>query len=250
MASSGGKDKSRKGSSGRSYRSKTGLTIQPKNMRGRKPSSNRWLTRQLNDPFVAEAQKRGFRSRAALKLEQMDDKFGFLFPHAAVVDLGCAPGGWLQIVSQRCRIEKGQGKLVGIDILETDPVPGVTIFQGDITDDAELDRITDAIGGQADIVLSDMAAATTGHRQTDHLRTMALLEIALDFAESILTPGGVFLAKAFRGGADGQFMSSLNSRFDKVRYVKPAASRAESVETYLLATGYRRPESKLDELTE
>ncbi len=243
MASSGNKGGGKKGPSGRSYRSKTGLTIQPKNMRARKPSSNRWLTRQLNDPFVAEAQKRGFRSRAALKLEQMDDKFNFLYPHAAVVDLGCAPGGWLQVVSKRCKLDAGQAKLVGIDILETDPVPGVVIFTGDITDDAELDRITDAIGGKADIVLSDMAAATTGHRQTDHLRTMALLEIALDFAESILTDGGVFLAKAFRGGADGQFMTELNKRFDKVRYVKPAASRAESVETYLLATGYRRPEA-------
>lgn len=240
MTSSGQKGGGKKGPSGRSYRSKTGLTIQPKNMRARKPSSNRWLTRQLNDPFVAEAQKRGFRSRAALKLEQMDDKFNFLSPHAAVVDLGCAPGGWLQVVSKRCRLDAGKAKLVGIDILETDPVPGVTIFKGDITDDAELERITQTIGGKADIVLSDMAAATTGHRQTDHLRTMALLEIALDFAESVLTEGGVFLAKAFRGGADGVFMSSLNQRFEKVRYVKPAASRSESVETYLLATGYHR----------
>ncbi|MGB0756123.1 MAG: RlmE family RNA methyltransferase [Candidatus Puniceispirillaceae bacterium] len=232
----------KKGSSGRSYRAKTGLTIQPKNMRGRKPSSNRWLTRQLNDPFVAEAQKRGYRSRAALKLEQMDDKHKFLRPHAAVVDLGCAPGGWLQVVSRRCKLDAGKAKLVGIDLLATDPVAGAQIFEGDITDETSLDMITSAIGGKADIVLSDMAAATTGHRQTDHLRTMALLEIALDFAEDVLTQGGTFLAKAFRGGADGDFMTSLNQRFEKVRYLKPAASRAESVETYLLATGYRRPE--------
>lgn len=228
-----------KGSSGRSYRSKAGLTRQPKKMRGRKPSSQRWLTRQLNDPFVAETKRRGFRSRAAIKLEQMDDKFSFLFPHAKVVDLGCAPGGWLQIVADRCRLSAGQGGLVGIDLLETDPVPGATLFVGDITDDAMLDGISEAIGGQADIVLSDMAAATTGHRQTDHLRTMALLEIALDFAESILLPNGVFLAKAFRGGADQDFMTMLYQRFTKVRYIKPAASRAESVETYLLATGYK-----------
>ena len=237
-----------KGSSGRSYRSKTGLTIQPKNMRRRKPSSNRWLTRQLNDPFVAEAQKRGYRSRAALKLEQMDDKHKFLRPHAAVVDLGCAPGGWLQVVARRCKLEAGRAKLVGIDILPTDPVPGAHIFEGDITEDASLEMITTAIGGSADIVLSDMAAATTGHRQTDHLRTMALLELALDFAEDVLTDGGTFLAKAFRGGADGEFMTALNQRFEKVRYLKPAASRAESVETYLLATGYKAGESLKDDL--
>ncbi len=230
---------SKKGPSGRSYRSKAGLTRQPKKMRGRKPSSQRWLTRQLNDPFVAEAKRRGYRSRAALKLEQMDDKHHFLRPHMRVVDLGCAPGGWLQLVAKRCRLDEGKARLVGIDLLETDPVPGTDILIGDSTQEGILEQVSARIGGQADAVLSDMAAATTGHRQTDHLRTMGLLEIALDFAEQILSPGGFFLAKSFRGGADGNFMHMLNQRFDKVRYLKPEASRAESVETYLLATGFR-----------
>ena len=241
MAEGSGRDK--KGSSGRSYRSKAGLTRQPKKMRGRKPSSQRWLTRQLNDPFVAEAKKKGFRSRAAIKLEQMDGKHKFLKPHMRVVDLGCAPGGWLQYVARECRLDAGKGCLVGIDLLETDPVSGADIMVGDINEEGVLEEVTTRIGGKADAVLSDMAAATTGHRQTDHLRTMALLELALDFACQILQPGGLFLAKAFRGGADANFMKLLNERFEKVRYLKPDASRAESVETYLLATGFQPPEN-------
>ena len=229
----------RKGPSGRSYRSKAGLTLQPKKMRGRKPSSQRWLTRQLNDPFVAEAQARGLRSRAAIKLEQMDDKYRFLLPHMRVVDLGCAPGGWLQVLRKRCRIDTGKGVLVGIDLLAVDPVPGATLLVGDITDPDILQRVHTTIEGRADAVLSDMAAATTGHRQTDHLRTMGLLEIALDFADRVLAPGGIFLAKAFRGGSDRQFQNLLNQRFEKVRYLKPPASRSESVETYVLGTGFR-----------
>ena len=228
-----------KGSSGRSYRSKAGLTLQPKKMRGRKPSSQRWLTRQLNDPFVAEAQSRGFRSRAAIKLEQMDNKHQFLAPHMRVVDLGCAPGGWLQVVMKRCRIEAGKGALVGIDLLEVDPVPGADLLVGDITDPDILQQVHTAINGQADAVLSDMAAATTGHRQTDHLRTMGLLEIALDFADQVLAPGVFSLPKPFAAAATDSFRSMLNQRFEKVRYLKPPASRSESVETYLLATGFR-----------
>ncbi|MGB1367562.1 MAG: RlmE family RNA methyltransferase, partial [Candidatus Puniceispirillaceae bacterium] len=176
---------------------------------------------------------------AAIKLEQMDEKHKFLTPHMRVVDLGCAPGGWLQVVARQCRLDAGKGSLVGIDLLETDPVPGADIMVGDITEEGVLEEVASRIGGKADAVLSDMAAATTGHRQTDHLRTMALLEIALDFAAEILQPGGLFLAKAFRGGADASFMTLLNQRFDKVRYLKPEASRAESVETYLLATGFK-----------
>ena len=245
MTEGSGRDK--KGPSGRSYRSKAGLTRQPKKMRGRKPSSQRWLTRQLNDPFVAEAKQKGYRSRAAVKLEQMDAKHKLLKPHMRVVDLGCAPGGWLQVVARQCRIDAGKGSLVGIDLLETDPVPGVDIMVGDITEAGVLEEVASRIGGKADAVLSDMAAATTGHRQTDHLRTMGLLEIALDFAEKILQPGGLFLAKAFRGGADAEFMKLLNQRFDKVRYLKPEASRSESVETYLLATGFQpAPEAEED----
>ena len=241
LKSSGGSSGkwSKKGSSGRSYKSKTGLTRKPRKMRGLKPSSQRWLTRQLNDPFVAEAQSRGFRSRAAIKLEQMDDKNQFLKPHMRVVDLGCAPGGWLQVIAKRCRIDAGHGALVGIDLLETDPLAGAEILVGNITEAATLKAVNQAIGGRADAVLSDMAAATTGHRSTDHLRTMALLELALDFATEVLEPGGIFLAKAFRGGADNDIMHLLNEHFDKVRYLKPAASRTESVETYLLAIGFR-----------
>lgn len=229
----------KKGSSGRSYKSKAGLTRQPRKMRGLKPSSQRWLTRQLNDPYVAETQSRGLRSRAAIKLEQMDDKHQFLKPHMRVVDLGCAPGGWLQVVSKRCRLDAGHGALVGIDLLETEPLGGATIILGDITEPDMLTAVHRAIGGRANAILSDMAASTTGHRSTDHLRTIALLELAIDFTTEVLEPGGIFLAKAFRGGADNDIMQLLNKQFEKVRYLKPAASRAESVETYLLATGFR-----------
>ena len=169
----------------------------------------------------------------------MDDKHKFLKPHMRVVDLGCAPGGWLQVIAKRCRIDAGHGILVGIDLLETDPLGGAEILVGNITESDILTAVNQAIGGRADAVLSDMAAATTGHRSTDHLRTMALLELALDFATEVLEPGGIFLAKAFRGGADNDMMNLLNTHFDKVRYLKPAASRTESVETYMLATGFR-----------
>ena len=244
MSGRGNKAKSgTKGSSGRSNRGHAGLTQTPRNMRKRKASSNRWIERQLNDPYVQETHKRGLRSRAAIKLEQIEDRYPFLQPHMRVVDLGCAPGGWLQIVSDRIKLNKGHGALVGIDLLETDPIGGAQILVGDITEPDMLDAVFEAIEGKADAVLSDMAAATTGHRPTDHLRTMALLEIALDFAVQILTPGGTFLAKAFRGGAEKPLMDLLHKHFDKVRHIKPPASRAESVETYLLATGFKAREA-------
>ena len=233
----------KKGPSGRSYKSKAGLTKKPKKMRGRKLSSQRWLTRQLNDPFVSQTHERGLRSRAAIKLEQMDDKHNFLKPHMRVIDLGCAPGGWMQIITKRCRTDAGIGCLVGIDLIETEPLNGAQILQGDINDPAMLEEIKFLLKGKADIVLSDMAATTTGHRPTDHLRTMGLLEVAIDFADGALAEGGVFLAKAFRGGADKSLLGLLRERFEKVKHLKPAASRAESVETYLLATGYQRSES-------
>lgn len=235
-----------KGSSGRSYRGHAGLTQTPRNMRRRKASSNRWIERQLNDPYVQETHKRGLRSRAAIKLEQIEDRYPFLQPHMRVVDLGCAPGGWLQVVSERIKLNKGHGALVGIDLLETDPIGGAQILVGDITEPEMLDSVFTAIDGKADAVLSDMAAATTGHRPTDHLRTMALLEIALDFAVQILTPGGTFLAKAFRGGAEKPLMDLLHKHFDKVRHIKPPASRQESVETYLLATEFKALDAKQD----
>ena len=234
-----GKSGKPKGSSGRSYRGHAGLTQTPRNMRSRKASSNRWIERQLNDPYVQETHRRGLRSRAAIKFEQMDDKFPFLKPHMRVVDLGCAPGGWLQIASERIRLNQGKGALVGIDLLETDPIGGAHIIVGDITEPEMVDAVFKAIDGRADLVMSDMAAATTGHRNTDHLRTMGLLEIALDFAIEVLTPQGTFLAKAFRGGAEKELMDNLHAHFEKVRHIKPPASRAESVETYILATGFK-----------
>ena len=234
-----GKSGKPKGSSGRSYRGHAGLTQTPRNMRSRKASSNRWIERQLNDPYVQETHRRGLRSRAAIKFEQMDDKFPFLKPHMRVVDLGCAPGGWLQIASERIRLNQGKGALVGIDLLETDPIGGAQIIVGDITEPEMVEAVFKAIEGRADLVMSDMAAATTGHRNTDHLRTMGLLEIALDFAIEVLTPQGTFLAKAFRGGAEKELMDNLHAHFEKVRHIKPPASRAESVETYILATGFK-----------
>ena len=238
MAKQNGVSAGRKGPSGRSYRNATGLTRQPKKMRGRKVSSQRWLTRQLNDPFVAEAKLRGFRSRAAIKLEQIDNRYKLLQPGMAVVDLGCAPGGWMQVVSIRTKLGQSPARLVGIDLLETERVVGADIFAGDITDPQIRTAVETAIGGAADGVLSDMAADTTGHRPTDHLRTTALLETALDFALGTLNDDGFFLAKCFRGGAEKTVLEAMQKNFTTVRHVKPAASRAESVESYVLATGF------------
>jgi 23S rRNA (uridine2552-2'-O)-methyltransferase len=239
MADQSGYDKAgKKGPSGRSYRNATGLTRQPKKMRGRKVSSQRWLTRQLNDPFVAEAKSRGFRSRAALKLEQIDDRFQLLKPGMAIVDLGCAPGGWLQVSSIRTRLGTSGARLVGIDLLKTEGVVGADIFTGDMTDPEMLKKIRAAIVGGADGVLSDMAADTTGHRSTDHLRTTALLEVALDFALDTLKKNGFFLAKCFRGGTEKLLLDEMQRNFKTVRHVKPSASRSESVESYVLASGF------------
>ena len=238
MAKQNDSNAGKKGPSGRSYRNATGLTRQPKKKRGRKVSSQRWLTRHLNDPFVAEAKSRGFRSRAALKLEQIDDRYKLLKPGMAVVDLGCAPGGWMQVVSIRTKLGQDPARLVGIDLLETESLVGADIFTGDITDPQTLTVVEKAIGGAADAVLSDMAADTTGHRPTDHLRTTALLETALDFALSILNDDGFLLAKCFRGGAEKTVLDVMQQNFAMVRHVKPPASRSESVESYVLATGF------------
>ena len=231
--------KREKGASGRSYRTGAGLTRVPRKARGRSESSRRWIQRQLNDPFVAQARSRGYRSRSALKLEQMDRKHRLLRPGDVVLDLGCAPGGWLQYASRRIGLAEGKGRLVGIDLLETEPVPGAEILKGDIGDDAAAEEMARLLGGKADVVLSDMAADTTGHRQTDHLRTTALLDAALDTAMRMLNPGGTFLAKCFRGGAEKRILESMRRGFDSVRHVKPAASRQESVEIYVVATGFK-----------
>ena len=229
----------RKGASGRSYRTGAGLTRIPRKAKGRSESSRRWIQRQLNDPFVAEARARGYRSRAALKLEQIDAKHRILRPGAAVLDLGCAPGGWLQYAARRIGLAEGRGRLVGIDLLDTDPVPGADILKGDIADDAMAAELARLLGGKADVVLSDMAADTTGHSATDHLRTTALLELAIDMAGRVLAPGGALLAKCFRGGAEKASLEAMRRDFAGVRHVKPAASRRESVEVYVLATGKR-----------
>jgi 23S rRNA (uridine2552-2'-O)-methyltransferase len=228
-----------KGSSGRSYRSDAGVTRTPRKSRRRSESSRRWIQRQLNDPFVAEAKARGYRSRAGLKIEQIDRKHGIFFPGAAVLDLGCAPGGWLQYAAARIGLDQGKGRLVGIDLLETAPVAGANILEGDINDEAVMHEVIRLMDGRADIVMSDMAADTTGHRATDHLRTTALLELALDTGLRVLNPGGNFLAKCFRGGAEKGALDLLRMNFGTVRHVKPAASRKESVESYVLATGFK-----------
>jgi 23S rRNA (uridine2552-2'-O)-methyltransferase len=195
----------------------------------------------LNDPYVAEAHRLGYRSRAAFKLIQLDDRYHLLKPGGRVVDLGCAPGGWTQIAADRVGAAKGRGAIVGIDLLPTDPVPGATLLVGDFRDPAAADRVREAHGGPADLVLSDMAAPATGHAATDHLRIVALAEAALGFAETVLRPGGVFVAKVFQGGAEGALLAALKRDFATVRHAKPAASRAESAETYVVATGFRGP---------
>ena len=215
------------------------LAVRVRKARRRKPSSTEWLSRQLNDPYVAEAHRLGYRSRAAFKLIQIDDRFHLLRPGMRVVDLGCAPGGWAQIAAARVGAEKGHGAVVGIDLQPTDPVPGTTLMAGDFRDPAAGDRIRGALGGPADLVLSDMAAPATGHAATDHLRIIALAEDAFAFATSVLRPGGAFVAKVFQGGTEGILLAELKRAFTTVRHAKPAASRAESAETYFVATGFR-----------
>jgi 23S rRNA (uridine2552-2'-O)-methyltransferase len=229
----------KKGGSGRSYRGNAGLTNKVQKKRGLSASSRRWIERQINDPFVAEARSRGFRSRAALKLEQINSKYQLFKKGQTVLDLGSAPGGWLQIVSDIVGLDQGKGRLAGIDLLDVEPVAGALILKGDINDDEKLDELIAYIGGKADWVISDMAADTTGHRPTDHIRTTALLEMALDVAMRVLVPGGGFLAKCFQGGTEKTTLTTLRQSFQQVRHVKPDASRTESVEIYVLATGFK-----------
>lgn len=213
-----------------------GARVRVKSAKGRKPSSARWLARQLNDPYVAEAKTQGYRSRAAFKLIELDDKFHFLKRGAHVLDLGAAPGGWSQVAAQRVGRE---GKVVAADILEMEPIPGTEILQVDLSDFASAARLRVALGGPADVVLSDMAASTTGHRATDHLRTLSLFEAALDIAEYVLKPGGTFVGKVFQGGATNELLARVKQQFQNVKHVKPPASRSESAELYLVAMGFR-----------
>lgn len=215
------------------------LTERVRSAKGRKLSSTRWLQRQLNDPYVAEAQARGYRSRAAFKLLELDDRFRFLSPGARVVDLGAAPGGWTQIAVERVITRKGGGKVVGIDLTEIEPVPGATTLVGDFMDDDAPIRLRAALDGPADVVLSDMAAKATGHPSTDHLRIMGLCETALMFAREVLEPGGTFVAKVLQGGTENQLLADMKRDFDQVRHAKPPASRADSAEMYVVAMGFK-----------
>lgn len=207
-----------------------------KTARGRKLSSTQWLQRQLNDPYVSRARAEGYRSRAAYKLTELDDKFGFLKPGGRVVDLGAAPGGWCQVAVART---KGKGRVVGIDYLGMEPVDGAEVLEMDFTEEGAAERLKALIGGQADVVMSDMAAPTTGHRATDHMRIVTLAEEALGFAEEVLAPGGAYLAKVLQGGSEQGLLDRLKRGFAKVSHAKPAASRQDSAEMYVVATGFR-----------
>jgi 23S rRNA (uridine2552-2'-O)-methyltransferase len=210
--------------------------VKVRSARRRKPSSTEWLSRQLNDPYVAEAQRLGYQSRAAFKLIELDDRFRLLLPRRVVVDLGCAPGGWTQVAVERVG---ARGIVVGVDLAETAPIAGAKILRADVHDPATVTAIRAELGGLADVALSDMAPATTGHAATDHLRIVALAEAAFAVASEILRPGGVFVAKVFQGGAEGPLLAQLKRAFSELRHAKPPASRAQSAETYVVAKGFR-----------
>jgi 23S rRNA (uridine2552-2'-O)-methyltransferase len=229
-----------------SHGARRGMAVRVKTAKQRTPSSAAWLARQLNDPYVAEAKRLGYRSRAAFKLIELDERFHLLKRGARIVDLGAAPGGWTQIAAQRVGAEagrgkEGRGKLVAADILPMEPVPGALVLQQDFLDEKAPGEIIAALGGAADLVLSDMAAPATGHAATDHLRIVALAEAAYEFAKEVLAPGGAFVAKVFQGGAEGDLLASLKRDFTTVRHAKPPASRTESAEVYVIAQGFRGP---------
>jgi 23S rRNA (uridine2552-2'-O)-methyltransferase len=230
-----------KNTSGRGQRD---LTIKVKSARGRTLSSTRWLQRQLNDPYVARAKAEGYRGRAAYKIMEVDDKFRFLVPGARVVDLGCAPGGWLQVAVPRInalgeKSGKKVGTLLGIDLQEVESVAGAEIHVLDFMDEGADDQVKEWLGGKADVVMSDMAASSSGHKQTDHLKIMALCETAAYFAFDVLDEGGTFVAKVLAGGAEGELQKLLKQKFTKVANVKPPSSRSDSSEKFVVATGFR-----------
>jgi 23S rRNA (uridine2552-2'-O)-methyltransferase len=213
-----------------------GLSVTVKTAKHRSVASQRWLARQLNDPYVAAAKQQGWRSRAAFKLLELDDRFHLIRPGARVLDLGAAPGGWAQVA-----VRRGAASVLAVDLLPIDPIRGATVMQGDFTDPEMPAKLTAALGGPADLVLSDMAPNTTGHAATDHLRIVALAEMAVDFAITVLAPGGGFVAKVFQGGSERQILDVLKRDFVTVRHAKPPASRKESSELYVVAQGFRRP---------
>ncbi|WP_323781899.1 RlmE family RNA methyltransferase [Thalassovita sp.] len=235
------KKPSTKNTSGRGQRD---LTVKVKTARGRKMSSTLWLQRQLNDPYVKRAKAEGYRGRAAFKILELDDKFRFLVPGARVVDLGCAPGGWCQVAVGRVNaLGEKQGKKVGtvlgIDLQEVEPIAGAETHQLDFMEDDADQQVKDWLGGMADVVMSDMAASASGHKQTDHLRIIALCEAAAYFAFDVLEDGGTFVAKVLAGGAEGELQKLLKQKFTKVVNVKPPASRSDSSEKFVVATGFR-----------
>ncbi|MEP3244944.1 MAG: RlmE family RNA methyltransferase [Sneathiella sp.] len=236
MSGNGGKKKS-----GAKSTEVTGrlLHTKVKSARGRKYSSKLWLERQLNDPYVIEAKTRGLRSRAAFKFMQLDERYKLLKSGDSVVDLGAAPGGWTQIAVDKVGSLKGKGQVLAVDILEMEPIPGAEVMQLDFTTDDADTRVKDALGGPVNAVISDMAAPTTGHRQTDHLRIVYMCELALAFAEDVLAPGGIFVAKVLKGGTENQLLDQLKRSFATVRHAKPDASRPDSREAYVVATGFR-----------
>jgi 23S rRNA (uridine2552-2'-O)-methyltransferase len=217
------------------------LKVRVKTAKKRSLSSTLWLERQLNDPYVARAKREGFRSRAAFKLIEIDDKHRLFKPGGRVVDLGAAPGGWSQVAVKRTGAAEGKGKVVAIDLLDMPPIPGVTFEQIDFLDESAPQRLIEMLDGKADVVLSDMAANATGHRRTDHLKIVALVEAAADFAREVLRPGGAFLAKVIQGGTESELLATLKRDFASVKHVKPQASRSDSAELYVLATGFRAP---------
>lgn len=213
--------------------------VKVKTARRRSVSSTRWLDRQLNDPYVAEAKRQGWRSRAAFKLLQMDEELGLIKPGQKAIDLGAAPGGWTQVLVEKINPEATGGRVVGIDYLEVFDIPGATILCMDFMDDQAPDALKQAVGGKVDLVLSDMAPPTIGHASTDHLRIMALAEAAYEFAQEVLSPGGTFLAKVFQGGTEKDLLNQLKKDFAKVKHIKPPASRKDSSEMYVVALGFR-----------
>ena len=223
--------------SAKEVRGRKMLTVKLKDAKYHSSSSNRWLERQLNDPYVYEAKRLGYRSRAAFKLIQLDEKYKFLSKNKVIVDLGCAPGGWSQVAALKL---KGTGKLVGLDILPTEPMEGATFVCQDFTEDDATEKLLELLGGQkANIVMSDMAANTTGHQQTDHLRTIGLVEAAYEFAKTVLDKDGVFIAKVFQGGAESALLADMKKNFKKVSHYKPDASRDKSPECYVVAQGFK-----------
>jgi 23S rRNA (uridine2552-2'-O)-methyltransferase len=220
------------------------LRVKVKTARGRKLSSTRWLERQLNDPYVQRAKREGYRGRAAFKIMELDDKFRFLVPGARVVDLGCAPGGWCQVAVPRInalgeKSGKAIGRIIGVDLQEVEAIAGAELHQLDFMEDDADEKVKGWLGGKADVVMSDMAAASSGHKQTDHLRIIALCEAAAYFAFDVLEEGGTFVAKVLAGGAEGDLQKILKQRFAKVANVKPGASRADSSEKFVVASGFR-----------